>query len=97
MAIYQEIPSRIHDGTQTHRPATDHQRDYVCDPKRWIVERTFAWINKYRRNSKDYERNPASSKAMIHIAMIARMLNQLDKHDLLGIRLPLTRKTPELH
>ena len=52
-------------------------------PRRWVVERTFAWINKYRRNSKDYERNVDSSKAMVHIAMIARMLNYLDKRDFL--------------
>ena len=52
-------------------------KGFVVLPKRWIVERTFAWINKFRRNSKDYERNPASSVAMVHIAMIARMLNNL--------------------
>ena len=35
-------------------------------PKRWIVERTFGWFNWYRRLSKDYEHNPATSEAMIH-------------------------------
>ena len=44
---------------------------------RVIVERTFAWINKYRRNSKDYERNPENSVAMIHLAMTAKMLRYL--------------------
>jgi putative transposase len=53
-------------------------------PKRGIVERTFAWINKYRRNSKDYERNTDSAKAMIHIAVSSRMLNQLEKTNLNG-------------
>ena len=57
-------------------------KGFVVLPKRWIVERTFAWINKYRRNSKDYERNPESSKAMIYIAMTARMLKMLEKHEL---------------
>ena len=57
-------------------------KGFVVLPKRWIVERTFAWINKYRRNSKDYERNPESSKAMIYIAMTARMLKLLEKHEL---------------
>ena len=52
-------------------------KGFVILPKRWIVERTFAWIGKYRRHSKDYERNPESSKAMIHIAMTNRMLNYL--------------------
>jgi putative transposase len=54
------------------------RKGWVALPKRWIVERTFAWINKYRRNSKDYERNPKSSEAMIYIAMTARMLNLLE-------------------
>ena len=54
---------------------------FVVLPKRWIVERTFAWINKYRRHSKDYERNTESSKALIHIAMTARMLKWLEKND----------------
>jgi putative transposase len=52
-------------------------KGFAVLPKRWIVERTFAWISKYRRNAKDYERNPESSKAMILIAMTSRMLNYL--------------------
>ena len=54
-------------------------KGFVILPKRWIVERTFAWINKFRRNCKDYERNTDSSKAMIHIAMTIRMLKLLEK------------------
>ncbi len=59
-------------------------KGFVILPKRWIVERTFAWIGKFRRNSKDYERNPDSSKAMIHIAMTIRMLRMLEKQNLSG-------------
>ena len=59
-------------------------KGFVILPKRWIVERTFAWINKFRRNSKDYECNKDSSKAMIHIAMIARMLKLLENQHLAG-------------
>ena len=40
---------------------------------RWLVERTFGWFGRYRRLSKDYEHNPASSEAWIYIAMIHRM------------------------
>ena len=39
-------------------------------PKRWIVERTFAWLDNCRRLSKDYERQPSSSEAFIHLAQI---------------------------
>jgi len=40
---------------------------------RWIVERTFGWFGRYRRLSKDYEHNPASSEAWIYLALIHRM------------------------
>jgi putative transposase len=46
-------------------------------PVRWIVERTFAWFNNYRRLSKDYERTISSSKAMLALALIQLMLRRL--------------------
>ena len=46
-------------------------------PKRWIVERTFAWLAHYRRLSKDYEELLENSEAMIEIAMIQLMLHRL--------------------
>jgi len=46
-------------------------------PKRWVVERTNAWNGRYRRNSKDYERKPESSAAMIHLSNIRLMLHRL--------------------
>jgi len=48
-------------------------KGYVHLPKRWIVERTFGWLGRYRRLSKDYEANPRSSEAWIYITMIHRM------------------------
>lgn len=50
---------------------------FVVLPKRWIVERTFAWLGKYRRLSKDYEALPPVSESWIYIAMIDRMLHRL--------------------
>ena len=54
-------------------------KGFVVLPKRWIVERTFGWLGRYRRHSKDYERNPASSEAMIYISMIHLMAKRLAK------------------
>ena len=46
-------------------------------PHRWIVERTFAWLGRFRRLSKDYEVLIETSKAMIHVAMIRLMIRRL--------------------
>jgi putative transposase len=48
-------------------------------PKRWVVERTIAWLNRYRRLAKDYERDPETAEAVVHIAMISLMLKRLAK------------------
>ena len=53
---------------------------FVILPKRWIVERTFGWLNQNRRLSKDYERLPEVSEAMIQTAMIRLMLQRLAVH-----------------
>jgi putative transposase len=52
-------------------------KGFVVLPKRWIVERTFGWLGRYRRHSKDYERNTATSEAMIYITMTHVMLRRL--------------------
>ena len=46
-------------------------------PRRWGVERTFAWLGRYRRLSKDYERLCATSESLIYIAMSRLMLRRL--------------------
>ena len=46
-------------------------------PRRWVVERTFAWLGRYRRLSKDYERNTKHSEGMIYLASIHTLLKRL--------------------
>jgi putative transposase len=52
-------------------------KGFVKLPRRWVVERTFAWLGRYRRNSRDYEWYTHSSESMIRISSIHRMLRLL--------------------
>lgn len=56
---------------------SNDKKGFVVLPKRWIVERTFAWLNNYRRLSKDYERFTKTSETLIQIAMMQLMLHRL--------------------
>jgi putative transposase len=56
---------------------TDEMKGFVVLPRRWVVERTFAWLTQCRRLGKDYEVLPASSEAMIYIAMTRLMIRRL--------------------
>jgi putative transposase len=55
----------------------DGAQGFVLLPKRWVVERTYGWLHWCRRLNVDYERLPASSEALIPIAMIRIMLRRL--------------------
>jgi transposase len=52
-------------------------RGFMVLPRRWVVERTIAWIDQNRRMSKDYERLAATSEAFIYAAMSRLMLRRL--------------------
>ena len=54
---------------------------FVVLPKRWIVERTFAWLVRYRRHSRDYEKTIESAEAFTYVAMISLMSKRLEKHE----------------
>ena len=53
---------------------------FVVLPKRWIVERTLAWISRYRRLAKDFERHARKAAAFVRLAMIRLMLRRLAAH-----------------
>ena len=57
------------------RPRDSHHFQVL--PRRWVVERTFAWLSRCRRLSKDYEALSDTTEAWIHIAMIHLMLRRL--------------------
>jgi putative transposase len=54
-------------------------RGFVVLPRRWVVERTFAWLDQYRRMSKDYERLCATGEAFIYAAMTRLMVRRLSR------------------
>ena len=56
---------------------SDSMKGFVLLPKRWVVERTWGWLNWCRRLSKDYEILPETSEALIYIALIRIMLKRL--------------------
>ncbi len=53
------------------------EKEFEILPKRWVVERTFGWLNQYRRLSKDYEHLPEMSEAAIYAVMTRIMLRRL--------------------
>jgi transposase len=56
---------------------TDDLAGFRVLPRRWVVERTYAWISKYRRCVRDYEALPEHHEAMVHLSMIMTMSRRL--------------------
>lgn len=73
------------DWVRQHRPKlaveviqrTDDLAGFRGVPKRWVVERTLAWLTRQRRLVRDYERSAASATAWIYVALIRIMLRHL--------------------
>lgn len=61
--------------------AFERPRGFRHLPRRWVVERTLAWIGRYRRMSKDYEYLTSSSEAMVYLSMLRLMLTRLAKQN----------------
>lgn len=57
---------------------TDTDKGFKILPRRWVVERTFAWILNARRLSKDYEKNRRNSQSMVYLAMLPLLINRLN-------------------
>ena len=58
---------------------SDDTTGFVVLPRRWVVERTFGWLLRYRRLVRDYERRPEHHEAMVLWATVTIMTRQLDR------------------
>lgn len=56
---------------------SDHAKGFVVEPKRWIVERSIAWLNRCRRLAKDWENRNHNALAFLRLASIRLMLRKL--------------------
>lgn len=54
-------------------------RGFSVLPKRWVVERTFGWLSRNRRVSKDYERKVQTSETLIQVAMVRLLLTRVGR------------------
>ena len=61
---------------------SDKAKGFELLPRRWVVERTIAWLNRCRRLAKDWEASSASSEAWLVIASIRRMTRRIAKLEL---------------
>lgn len=60
---------------------TDDTKGFVVLPRRWVIERTFGWLGRYRRLSRDYEYLLLTSEVLIYAAMVRLMLARLTRSD----------------
>jgi putative transposase len=70
----QRPPARIRTAPGVDPPP---RTQFEVLPRRWVVERTFAWLGRYRRMSRDYEGLPETQRTMIHLCMIRLMVQRL--------------------
>jgi transposase len=58
-------------------PEIPRERGFKPLPKRWVVERTFAWLGRNQRLAKDYEENPRVSEAWVYLGMLRLLVKRL--------------------
>ena len=75
--LYEELGFLLEVVERPKDEGGNYLRGFHPLPKRWVVERTFAWLGRYRRLSKDYEFWPASSETMIYLASSHILLRRL--------------------
>lgn len=73
--VVRKPPARVWVGPGQDPP--ERPAGFQVLPRRWVVERTFAWLGRYRRMSKDYEVLPETEEAWIYLAMIRLMVVRL--------------------
>ncbi|MEO5597979.1 MAG: transposase, partial [Novosphingobium sp.] len=56
---------------------SDHAKGFVLLPRRWVVERTFAWLNRNRRLAKDFERTIESATAWLYLASVNQITRRI--------------------
>lgn len=66
-------------GIETERSIQRKTRNYAVTSKRWVVERTFAWLGRYRRLSKDYDYHCRTSETWIYVAMSHLLVKRLGR------------------
>ena len=75
--LYEELGFLLEVVERPRDEAGNYLRGFKPLPKRWVVERTFAWLGRYRRLSKDYEFWPLSSETMIYLASSHILLRRI--------------------
>lgn len=70
-------------GIEIETVGRKNKKTFEVEPKRWIVERTFAWLGKCRRLSKDYELMCDTSVNMIYLGMIRIVSRRMSKLDVI--------------
>jgi putative transposase len=77
--VYRELLARQFQPHVRSRGEEKRDKEIIPDfrARRWVVERTFAWLTQYRRLAKDHETLPESSEALIYLAMTRLMIRRL--------------------